>query len=204
VITTKQHGVHGYAVVRRLDWKIVYPESVVAQRTPSVALSSDQIAVKYRGFDGDLWPGDEFDVVPKNEFGLVESTDVDRLRSTLARVDPSAMLDLIFIADATAWTPEASMLGSALGYDFGHFASIFNKYSVLLNEVIFGAHDQLRAFGSQLNEHLLFPSLQTALFLGAARRNLVNLGADLETDTNCTSFVILGALRDARQRHRLQ
>jgi hypothetical protein len=72
---------------------------------------------------------------------------------------------------------------------------VFDKYSVLLNEVIFGTHDELRAFGGQLNEHLLLPSLETARFPGAARENLLRRGADLETDVRCATFGLLDPKR---------
>lgn len=187
--------VFGYAVVRRLNWTAVHPESVVARRTPAVALSRERIAIQYRGFDGEFWPGDDFDSVRKNEFGLVESTDVGELRSRLARVDPLATLDFIFVEVAELRVPLPALPGSVLGYDVGHFGSVFDKYSVLLNDVIFGAHDELRAFGGQLNEHLLLPSLETARFLRAAREDLLRHSADLETDVRWAAFRILDLRR---------
>ena len=191
-MTRTTHSARGFLVVRRLNWALEYPNSIVAKRSPAVHLSSDDVARRYSGFEGDLWPGTLFAKVPKNEFELVEQGGLDMLRRILADLGRSDEYDLIYLECADLSRGLGRVEPSRfLGYDCGYFESSFNKYSVLLNEVIFGEYDELRSFAGQLNEHLLFQSPEPPRFLAKARENLLAKGADLEANARCIPVSIM-------------
>jgi hypothetical protein len=189
---TGNDTLHGYLVVRRFNWRESYPLSRVLQRQPAVRLSTDEIAGRYRGFDGDAWPSDLFESIRKNEFGLVDPVYLNELLRIMDETTPRDRYDLIYVCSPNH-KESSSVLegGRLLGYEFGYFESVLNRYSVLLNEVIFGQYDEMRAFAGQLNGHLLLPSRAVARFLGAARENLENGGADLESNCACVSIAIV-------------
>jgi hypothetical protein len=190
---THQRGASGYVVVGRIDLTNAYPDSEVVRRTLPVNLSLDEVIARYKGFDGAVWPGAHFDDLPKNEFGLVDASHFGTLKDVFAGLRKEDRLDLIYLAaGGTDRVPDRTT-NSLLGYDFGYFASPVDKFSVILNEVIFGQYEELRRFGSELNQHLLLPSYQTTRFLAAARSNLHRRGADLEADIEPVSVAIFEA-----------
>ena len=117
--------------------------------------SAAEVATHYRGFDGDLWPATDFDAVPKNEFGLVDANHLSLIRSIVAGMNTIERVDLIHLEAMPANATAMEDTSRFLGYDFGHFVSPLDKFSVILNEVLFGQYDELRRFAQQLNDHLL-------------------------------------------------
>ena len=194
-ITTQSPGPHGYVVVRHVDPTVAYPLSEVARRQPPGHLDGSEVARRYRGFDGDLWPGAEFNVIAKNQFGLADRHQLRLLQHTAANCDSPELCDLIYLSTGKGCQLCRTADHLLLGYDFGHFASVYDKYSVILNEVIFGRHDEIRQFARQLNDHLLLPTVETARFLGAARTHLLAHGGDLETDINPIPMCVFGVSR---------
>lgn len=43
-----------------------------------------------------------------------------------------------------------------IGYDYGYFYSMWNYYSIVLNEILFGKFNELRNFKSSVNKYNLF------------------------------------------------
>jgi hypothetical protein len=80
---------------------------------------------------------------------------------------------------------------SHAGFDVGYFQSQWSHFSVILNEVVFGVHPELRLFASRLNEHLLLSRLESASELIAERKRLAAAGKDLEAVMTLETFAVL-------------
>jgi hypothetical protein len=69
-----------------------------------------------------------------------------------------------------------------LGIDLGYFHSQWSHYSVILNEVLFGAQPELRSYAGRLNAHLLFSNLEECRSAMSERKVVGSRGADIEND----------------------
>jgi hypothetical protein len=171
----------GILVVNRLElMRTASRSSVLPQRAPALSLPPADVFLRYRGLDGAPWPGPEhlpFDT----EDGLAGLADWPEVKTYLDGLPCRDECDVVVLAcqpTDTDRVPDSEWVSA--GIDVGYFESEYSRFSVILNEVIFGAHDELRRFGDRLNEHLLLPSLNDARELLSERGRLRSGGADLE------------------------
>jgi hypothetical protein len=159
-------------------------------RMPILDLTHDEVAQRYKGFDGIFWGGSEFETKYDflSEDGIAALCDYDKVSEVLANDFPYHS-DLIFLKEIgrPLNLPDSFRFE---GYEFGYFHSVYDCYSVILNEIIYGLHSEMRASGCLLNGQLLFKRLADAEHLKTSRMFLVNRGVDLETDDICTPIEI--------------
>jgi hypothetical protein len=161
-----------------LGW-IVVERYRVTIREPVLPLTHETIRKQYRGFDGVLWPTDveSLDLVD----GLLPFENFDDAKNYQLNQCAGAA-DLVLIADAAdSQHAQNSLIGAQfLGYDYGYFVSEDSHFSSLLNEVMYGVHDEMRSFAAHLNNALLLGSLARAAELHRTRVALKSRGCHLE------------------------
>jgi hypothetical protein len=171
----------GILVVNRPEmWRQASRRAVQRPRSPAVPLTGPEVFVRYRGLDGRPWP--DLEQAPfELEDGLA---DIARWPEVTAYLDGLASrdeCDPVVLAHQLVNIDRIQHLGWHLaGVDIGYYESEYSHYSVILNEVIFGAYDELRRFAAVLNEHLLLSSPADARELLAERGRLAAQGADVE------------------------
>ena len=163
-------------------WRGAVESGTLAKRSAAGGLVADSVFRQYRGLDGDIWPELEhssFEI----EDGLADvekSSMVDGYVDSLSCRDEC---DVIVLCRAGADVRRVEQLGwIAAGFDVGYLESAWSRFSVILNEVMFGMHEELRSFAARLNSSLLFAAHSDALELIAERRRLATLGKDLELE----------------------
>jgi len=150
---------------------------------PALARVSEQQQLarvsRYRGFDGNIWPQEEsLSVQLKDGLASVEEQEVVRRYAlTLDRRDEC---DLVLLRYGEALSMAAPLGWRCIGYDLGYFESECAHFSVVLNEVLFGAMTRLRRFADRLNQHSLFATRDEAREAGALHDELFAAGADVE------------------------
>src|SRR5262245_24022583 len=93
-----------------------------------------------------------------------EISDLPRVQDYIRNLDQSKECDIILLSWPVATLEGArDLCWSFAGIDVGCFESEWSHFSVILNEIIFGVHDELRAFAERLNENLLLPTLEDVL-----------------------------------------
>lgn len=185
----------GLVVVTRFDHAkaYVYPDRVI----PVLGLSHDDVARRYRGFDGDCWEVKDDDPWERvriesalsflrEETGLADLSDFQRLL-TLFPGSFSDDSDLIYVGaiNRPATLPESFRFE---GYECGYFYSNLAYYSALFEEVIIGQNAEMRQLGNLLNEGLLFSRAEDAERFLTVRSSLVKRGGfegiSLEDETD--------------------
>jgi hypothetical protein len=185
----------GLVVVTRFDHAkdYEYPDRVI----PVLGLSHDDVARRYRGFDGDCWrvkDDDPWERVRiesalsflREESGLADLSDFQRLL-TLFPGSFSDDSDLIYVgaSNRPATLPEPFRFE---GYECGYFYSHRAKYSALFWEVIIGHNAEMRQLGNLLNDGLLFSRAEDAERFLTVRSSLVERGGfegiSLEDETD--------------------
>lgn len=151
----------------------------LTRRTPALELSPSDAFAVYRGFDGLAWPVGPPAGVRMSD-GLVDPAMLPLVRADLAARATSKTDVLLLTWMGESQVPELQPGWVHAGIDIGYYESEFSHYSIILNEVIFGIHDNLRAFGRILNGHLLLPSPEKAGAVLSARKELADRNADLE------------------------
>jgi hypothetical protein len=114
--------------------------------------------------------------------GLVETAinDLSLVVQYMSKLPNADECDLILLGPSGSTAPREELGWSPAGFDVGYFESEWSHFSVILNEVLFGVHDELRSFASRLNEHLLVETFEESWTLLKDRNRLARLGADLE------------------------
>jgi hypothetical protein len=181
----------GLVIVTRVSLAALHREDPIPGyelRIPVLGLSHDEVARRYRGFDGSPWRGHWGGRDWESEYGFLPETGVgdlgqyEQIKEILGR-DSGPDADLIYFGGIEA--PSGLPAGFAsVGYDFGNYESVWGYYSVLYNEVIYGLIPAMREFGDFLNENLLLSSIAEAERLDAVRSRLLAEGADLENSSD--------------------
>lgn len=159
-------------------------------RVPALDLTHIQVLDRYKGFDGLPWPkvtGAESLILHD---GLAALDQYQAVLAYFKNAQKSLRCDLLWVhlpnlSSGTSPHPEFHFVG----FDFGFYLSDTNHFSVILHEVIYGKHDQLKEFAGFLNDHLLLPTMQACERLKQERTELVTGGADLETEGDDEGFV---------------
>ncbi len=153
---------------------------VLAKRAPAVALSSEEVFLRYRGFDGRHWPvrdGRAF----VTDSGLAAAKDWGVVSAYAAALPNCSDCEVVFLARQGGELDRSPIAEwSLLGFDVGCLESEWSHFSVILNEVIFGVHPELRKFADSLNEHLLFSTQEASLSLIVERNRVAAEGKDVE------------------------
>lgn len=171
----------GILVVNRFELLRLFEKSAsFSTRLPARETTHDRVFCCYRGFDGAAWPEIEHAGF-QTEDGLADFADVTRVDAYVKRLPCRAECDVIALGrvgvalggpGATGWRP--------IGFDLGYFESEWSHFSVVLNEIIYAIHPELRRFARRLNEHLLLATLEDALEVAMERSRLAAAGADIE------------------------
>lgn len=171
----------GILVVNRLElMDRAVRAGVLAKRKPAVEIPGEEVFRRYRGFDGVPWPDLEHPEF-RTENGLAAVTDWSLVDQYVRKLPRHEDCDLVLLARPGTDAETVRKSGwTAAGFDFGYFDSEWSHFSVVLNEVLFGVHSELRSFASRLNEHLLLGTLGDAVALLTERNRLAQTGVDLE------------------------
>ncbi|MGH7926837.1 MAG: hypothetical protein ACREQV_03475, partial [Candidatus Binatia bacterium] len=166
-------------------------ERDLVNRPSSIGLTAVEVRQQYRGFDGIVRSGLSGNGIELVD-GLAGDHEIPSLRKfqePIGRPD----VDLIYCSDDGSDDPPPPLL-VFLGYEVGYYESADNYFSVVLNEIVFGAREALVAFGVHLNENLLFGSRSTArefLRVRAAEPR----GGDLESGPEDMRLIRIFGLR---------
>jgi hypothetical protein len=181
----------GLVIVTRVSLAEAHREDPIPGyefRIPVLGLTHEEVARKYRGFDGAFWHGPWGGRDWESEYGFLPETGIgdlgqyEQIKEILARdFGPDADLICFGGTEALSGLPAGFAF---VGYDFGYYGSARGYYSVLYNEVIYGLIRAMREFGDFLNENLLLSSVAEAERLDAVRSRLLEEGADLETSSD--------------------
>jgi hypothetical protein len=182
----------GLLVVRRINWFADVTAEV--KRTPSVALSHQEILTTYRGFDGEAWPNWEFVDGIHLENGLASLDQYQMVDDYYRNVSKEHSCDMLCLGFHESFNPYSLLppVYLLLGYDYGFYLSETGIFSSLFHEVIYGMYSEMRQFSSLLNDYLLFPVIENAKTLELTRNSLLAAGADLEGYETCQAIVIYG------------
>jgi hypothetical protein len=172
-------GRSGLLVINRLElMRRGLQAGVLSKRSPAVRLSTEAVFRRYRGFDGLPWP--VMQAVFQTEHGLAAINDLSLVVQYMGKLPHADECDLILLGPSGSTAPREELGWSPARFDVGYFESEWSHFSVILNEVLFGVHDELRSFASRLNEHLLVETFEESWTLFKDRNRLARLGADLE------------------------
>lgn len=157
------------------------------EKPPSVGLTHTEILTRYRGIDGVTWPDVELADFVIEEC-LVDAGRKNQVFSYFEFISSFYRADMLY-CQLYSEVPSLVSLPSDLiflGYDYGYLLPDYQggcgRFSVLLNEVVYGTHKRLRSYGRFLNNNLLAPSLDLLQKLHAERCQLLESGeGDLET-----------------------
>lgn len=168
---------------------------VLAKRKPAVEIPAEKVFREYRGFDGVPWPDLEHPEF-RTEDGLADIGDLALVEQYVRRLSRRDDCDVVLLAKPGADFETVRRAGwTVAGFDLGYFHSEWSHFSVVLNEVLFGVHFELRSFASRLNEHLLLRTLGDAIALLSERNQLAGTGVDLEQGDLMEPIAVF--LRDA-------
>ena len=193
----------GLVIVTRFNPANRYGYENDPRRTPIWGLSHDDVARRYRGFDGDcwrVWDRDPWERVRiesalsfLQESRLADLSDFQRVL-TLFTEDFSDDDDLIYVGavDRPATLPESFRFE---GYDFGYFHCAGGSCSVIISEAVTGLNGETRQFGSLLNESLLFSRAEDAERFRTVRKSLIERGIEGVDDETDGEFGAIGVWR---------
>jgi hypothetical protein len=150
-------------------------ERFVVSKPSTIGRTPAQAMMAYRGFDGIAWPGDTLRDLDIDD-GLSPLTELTKIRKYYDKAADGSM-DLVYLSGAVSAAVPGFFFA---GFDVGYFESEYSHYSVILNEIIFGAHPELIRFGARLNESLLAPSEQLCREVIQQRGALLATDADIE------------------------
>lgn len=175
-------NIEGLLVVRRINYFTDSRYSAL-RRLPSLSLTDDEIVQRYKGIEGECWPiGDEMKSLMLSH-GLAPIQQYEFVLQYFIEASMTLCCDLLYIRSSTLLDRPSFLPNNFrfCGYDYGLFYSGFDNYSVIFNEVIYGAYDSLRAYSKYLNADLLLPEPLKLEALEQDRMMLVDGGNDLET-----------------------
>ncbi len=139
----------------------------------------------YKGIDGHSWSAfseKELEIVCQYATRIGKESMIgiyERMKVKYSDAD----LDLLYFHGGPVTPNTTSIVNSDFifcGYDFGVFDSTWNVYSIILNEVIFGAYDELRRTSKKLNPFLLFSDMNDIKELQIRREQVMADGGKLE------------------------
>lgn len=176
-------------VARAIDAQRSAPE-VSLERTPTLGISHDDVAERYCGFNRvsctENVSDEKIGCLPED--GVFDLADFE-MALYIFNKNFSVGCDLIYLGSIyrPRVLPESFQFR---GLDLGYYHSMYNYYSVILNEVIYGLEPEMQKFGVFLNSVLLFTNLEEVNRLRSTRLFLLKMGADLEDDGACTPIGI--------------
>ena len=182
----------GILAVNRFEFlRVARKTGALAGLKPAVDTSTEEAIRRYRGFDGLAWP-DQEDGALRLEEGLAAIKDWPIVNRYIQNLPNASEWDVILLSRLGPTRESVRPADwSHAGFDVGYFQSQWSHFSVILNEVVFGIHPELRLFASRLNEHLLLSSLESASELIAERKRLAGAGKDLEAVMRLETFAVL-------------
>jgi hypothetical protein len=145
-------------------------------RLPALGKTHEEALGTYRGFDALAWPHEDHPGFRVHD-GVARLSDLAQVRAYLASLPDYAECDLIAIGTESTKPPPNWRF---LGLDVGYFQSEWDRFSVLLNEVVYGAHEDLRRHAASLNRYLLLDSEAPARALLRERAEIARQGGDVE------------------------
>jgi hypothetical protein len=168
--------IEGWLVVKRYEHFVLDPVSPLTRET---------VRQRYRGFDGIAWPFEP------NALSLVNGLLPHEFYRDLApywRAVKQSGIELVYLSSDTHSPVVDGAQIVFCGYDYGNFVSEFNHFSSVLNEVVYGVNDEMRAFAVSLNGALLFDSRQQVHALQSVRRFLRRDARQLESEEEGEEF----------------
>lgn len=165
----------GILVLARVSSLLASDPKTASKRSLN-GLSFEQACRKYKGFDGSPWPQQPDQDLPELQHGLLSIEQMPKALEYLRKLPEVLNSEIIVLA------PDKNLqsTGKFVGFDVGYYLSEFNFYSSIMNEILFGCHEELRAFEDQLNENLLFSERAQANSYIQVRNKLVEAGRELE------------------------
>jgi hypothetical protein len=168
----------GIVVTNRLEFfRRAQENGTLAKRTPAIPRTHEQVFRAYRGFDGIQWPGLDHPgfAITKGVARFEDCKLVDAYVQELPRRDECEVIALT--SSLSGWAISAEWRFA--GFDVG-FLDSESRFSVILNEVIYGPCAALRRFAQVLNAHLLLDTVDQVAELLATHARLADEGADVE------------------------
>ncbi|HEU4886921.1 MAG TPA: hypothetical protein VFV49_03470 [Thermoanaerobaculia bacterium] len=150
-------------------------ERYAAAKPTAIGRLPEEAMRAYRGFDGIAWPGETIRDVEIRD-GLAPVTEFEKIMSYYEKADDGA-LDLVYFPSDDGDDISGFVFA---GFDIGYFESEYLYYSVILNEIVFGAVLDLTSFGVKLNESLLAPTEEVCSELLQRRLKVLGTTADVE------------------------
>jgi hypothetical protein len=193
----KQTGkLSGFIIVRRINW-FRHPRIAVPNRKARLPGTHDEVLHRFRGIEGMLWP----DEIPFGEIslnrGIAPVSQMEHLivyYQELHQYSPHQIFDFLYCSNGS-YISEVPESFKFRGYDYGNLICASNNYSIIYNEILYGLYDELGSLSVNLNESLLFPSIEYVEQASAIRARLLNAGADLETDDDFSAIAIYAPSR---------
>src|SRR5258707_8020628 len=122
-----------------------------------VAMTHQEILIKYRGFEGKPWPDHETVKGIQLQNALASLDQLKIVEEYYGKVSQAYSCDLLCLALHEDFNP-LPLLPTAyrfLGYDYGFYLSETGVFSSLFHEVIYGMYPEMTQFSRLLNTSLL-------------------------------------------------
>lgn len=188
----KPESTSGLLVVQRID-NTTFDH--LDRRPPFDGVSEIEVFDRYRGIDGDVWPGDPAAAGISLKNGLANTSEMPFVRHYLSTIQAGPGCDVVMVARCDALDKTLGYDSRFLGFDIGFLESEFNCYSFLFHEVIYARFDRLGKYGSSLNQNLLLPSYDLASEVIEIQKNLEKEGIEFETTVSPEDLCILAILQ---------
>ncbi|MEZ4444865.1 MAG: hypothetical protein R3B72_37665 [Polyangiaceae bacterium] len=163
----------GLLAVDRVAYRRVLRGVDGARRSPLTGQTLDETLSCYGGVEGELWPGWVGDW--PFEDALLPMAHAARYTDYLDGLGPQ--VEILGVARGESASPEG---WSLWGYDVAVVESPWSVFSVVLNELLFGALARLGAYRERLNERLLLRRREHAEELVERHLAAEREGADVE------------------------
>lgn len=178
-------GKRGQLVVQRFRPEDIAPSRRSVEIVHAGKIISVGRAIEaYRGFDGlKLWPQVEAFEGIMLDGALAPASQLSAVLQYASAIcrDRCDLLFCDVITDFGSHVVRTSGL-PFLGFDYGWLESEYNRFSVVLHEVVFGSLERMREYTTLLNRNLLFDSLSDVVALARERESHKNReGLELES-----------------------
>lgn len=148
-----------------------------------LGLSIHDIHRHYHGFEGNSWP--YFELYNGKKFEINYLVPFEKYSDIISYIDyikhdySEDQIDCLYLSLSKDVKTNNFQF---LGVEYGSYISIWNHFSIIFHEIIFGYDNRMKSFRKYLNKNLLLP-IDYNLFLEIkeTREKLWCEGVDLET-----------------------
>jgi hypothetical protein len=161
----------GLVAVERQPWKSI---RTPVDRRPAVDMTRAAAFESFKGLNGPLWPGNPSDFGVEILGGLASASNLERVKKYREHLSRTTSCDILWCEVA----PRGPFSRLALpGFAFCGMDVVIgpladHAYSIVLNEVVFGLHSELRSYAGRLNGFLLFTAIGDASELLETRQSI--------------------------------